>query len=481
MLDDIGRQNRWWRDPGAIELDYQLARARAARVQWRPPVAFRFDRDALYTLRGPRQVGKSTAVKYEIARLIASGWPATSILYLDAELAGLRGPADLVAALRTFLDRRPPQAAGAAQRLAVFVDEVTRVENWGGALRGLIDNGELVGVTLVATGSHTRDLRRGGERLPGRRGGGAELDLELLPLGFREYVALVEPALLPAPVPWPTPEELRRGAAARAPIRPRLAALLDGYLTSGGFLPALNDVAGHGMIRPETFALYRDAIVGEFTRAGLRESYLRELVDFLAGHLGQEFSDGAIAADTDIGSKTTARGYVDTMVDCYLAAVVHRTNRLDRLAPAFRAPRKLHPTDPLLWHLLRAWAAGDPDPWPAVVADLASPREVGHLVESVVAVHLRRAFGDRLFYWRPDERAEVDFVVGSGQERPALLEAKYVARVDRADAAALVKLGGGLLVTRGWSGDLADGRVHALPAAELLALTEAPALAPSRP
>src|SRR6266542_1707507 len=188
MPDDLGRQNRWWSDPSAIELDHQLARARGARVRWRPPAAFRFDQDALYTLRGPRQVGKSTAVKYEIERLLSSGWPAGSILYLDAELAGLREAADLVATLRAFLDRHRSPGDGATERLAIFVDEITRVENWGGALRGLIDNGELVGVTLVATGSHARDLRRGGERLPGRRGGGAELDLELLPLGFREYV-----------------------------------------------------------------------------------------------------------------------------------------------------------------------------------------------------------------------------------------------------------------------------------------------------
>jgi predicted AAA+ superfamily ATPase len=262
-------------------------------------------------------------------------------------------------------------------------------------------------VTLVATGSHTRDLREGGERLPGRRGGGGELDLELLRLSFREYVGLADPTLpLPSPLNWLSVDAVRAGQRERSPLRPRLAALFTRYLATGGFLIALNDEAEYGGVRAETFQLYREAIVGEFTRAGLRESYLREVVNWLASHLGQEFNARGIAADTDIGSKDTARNYVDHLVSAYVAAVFYRGFNLERPAPAFRAPRKLHAEDPLLWHLIRGWAASDPDPWPATLASLQQPSEVGHLVESAVAIHLRRAFGDRVFYWRPDERRD---------------------------------------------------------------------------
>ncbi len=480
MLDQFARQNRWWADRTEIERDRHFVRLRTAKRAWAADLPFRFERDAVYTLRGPRQVGKSTVLKRQIEGLLASGWPARKILYLDVELAGLERAKDLVAALRAYLDGEQPSTGPPPERLAIFLDEVTRIEHWAGALRGLIDNDELRGVTLVATGSHTRDLREGGERLPGRRGGGSELDLELLPLSFREYVALVDPALvLPLPVRALLADELRTGARDRIMIRPRLGALFERYLATGGFLTALNDEAEGGGVRPETFGLYRDAIVGEFTRAGLREAYLREVINWLAGHLGQEFDYRGVAADTDIGSKDTARNYLDQLVETYVGLVFYRTPDLHAPSPGFRGPKKIHPSDPLLWHLVRGWAANDPDPWPSALAALARSDDTGHLVESVVAVHLRRALGERVFYWRPDDRREIDFVIQPQGGVVALAEAKYQARVDDSDARTIVNAGGGVLLTRDREGDLGGGAAYAIPAAEALALLDAPSLAPS--
>jgi len=487
MIDQFARQNRWWGDPAAIDQDRHIRRLRESRRPWEGPLTFRFDRDAVYTLRGPRQVGKSTVLKRQIAALLAGGWPARRLLYLDVELAGLETARDLVATVREFLDVERTSAVGHQHRLAIFLDEVTRVRGWAGAVRGLVDNDELRGVTLVATGSHTTDLRQGGERLPGRRGGGSELDLELLPLSFRQYVELVDPALvLPPTVASFEPDALRGGRRDRDVLRPRLAALLERYLMTGGFLSALNDEAIHGGVLAETFEAYREAVAGEFTRAGLREAYLREVVDWLARHLGRELDYRGVAADTDIGSKDTARHYLDHLVETYTALLLHRASSLGAPTPGFRSPKKLLPLDPLFWHLILAWAANDPDPWPAVVDTLARPDDTGHLVESVVLVHLRRAFGDRVFFWRDRDR-ELDIVVAPpgapgrrASEQAMLGEVKYQRRVDEADARVLAALGGGTLVTRTLEGDLADVAVYALPAAEALALLDAPALASVR-
>lgn len=483
-LDQLARQNRWWTEPGAIGWDRHLQCAAESPFEWIPALPFTFDRDAVYTLRGPRQVGKSTVLKRQIRELLLTGWPARRILYLDVELAGLERGRDLVEALRNYLDSARSNASTGAgakspERLAIFLDEVSRVDQWAGALRGLIDNDELRGATVVATGSHTRDLREGGERLPGRRGGGSELDLELLPLSFREYVALVEPELaLPAPLTSLREEALRENSLARAASRPRLDELLRRYLLTGGFLTAINDAAVHEKVRAETFDAYRAAIVGEFTRAGLRESYLREVVNWVTSHLGQEFDARGLAADTDIGSKDTARSYVDNLVACYAALVSYRTPSLEAPSPAFRSPKKLHPIDPLLWHLLRAWAASDPDPWPAVERTFERPAEVGHLVESVVMVHLRRAYGDRVYYWRPDERRELDFVVAQ-EESVWKGEVKYQSRIDARDGQVLKRAGGGVLVTLDSERQI-DESVYALTAADLLSRLDAPALAAAR-
>lgn len=487
MLDQFARQNRWWLAPAEIDRDRHLRNLRSAPLRWEPPLPFRFERDAVYTLRGPRQVGKSTVLKRQIASLIADGWSSRKILYLDVELAGLESARDLIGAIRDYLDsERSPAASDHDSRLAILLDEVTRIPDWAGAVRGLVDNDELRGVTLIATGSHSTDLRQGGERLPGRRGGGAELDLELLPLSFRECVLLLDPTLpLPATVQTFTPSDLRASRRERTLIRPRVEPLLERYLLSGGFLSALNDVVVHHGILPETFQAHREAISGEFTRAGLREAYLRELIDWLASHLGQELDYRGVAADTDIGSKDTARLYLDHLVETYTAMLVHRTMSLTNPAPAFRSPRKAHPIDPIFWHLIRAWAVSDPDPWPSALETMTRPAEVGHLVESVLTVHFRRAFGDRVFFWRTTDGREIDSVIAApgrarDEEAIQLVEMKYQRQVDERDARILISQGGGTLVTRTLDTDFGDGRVNALPLPDALLLLDAPALAVAR-
>jgi uncharacterized protein len=479
MLDQFLRQNRWWADPSAIYSDRHLVRMREAALSWTPPLPFRTDRDCIYVLRGARQVGKSTVMKRQISELLAAGWAPRRILYLDAELAGLETGRDLVGALRTYLDSERSSTQEASTRCAVFLDEVTRVQNWSGALRGLVDNDELKGVTVVATGSHMRDLRQGGERLPGRRGEGSDLDWVLRPLSFREYVTLVDPEVgIPASLGLLTADGVRSGMLARGHLRPRLIALFEKYLATGGFLTAINDVARSGGVKAETYQTYRDAIVGEFTRAGMRESFLREVVNWLASHLGKEFDFRDIAADTDIGSKDTARNYMDNLEASYVTTIVYRASSLSRPAPAFRGPKRVHPVDPLFWHLVNAWASNDPDPWLASLAALENLVQVGHLVESTVASHLARAFGDRVFYWRPSSLQEVDFVVAPPNAPPMLLEVKYQQSIGVQDVGPLTRAGGGLLATRSFNGDVADGSVCAVPVAELLALMHTPSLAP---
>jgi len=131
------------------------------------------------------------------------------------------------------------------------------------------------------------------------------------------------------------------------------------------------------MVRAETYQMYREAIIGEFTRAKYREGYLREVINWIAGHLGQEFDSRGIAADTDIGSKDTARHYVEHLAETYVVDIAYRTNSLDHPAPAFRAPKKVHAIDPLVFHLIRSWAGGDPDPWVMASGMLQRPDEVG--------------------------------------------------------------------------------------------------------
>ena len=82
MLDRLRELNPWWSDAQAIQRDRHL-RALASSPFQRPILLLdqlQLDAPIVYTLRGPRQVGKTTTVKLLIRKLLDQGVAPTHIL-----------------------------------------------------------------------------------------------------------------------------------------------------------------------------------------------------------------------------------------------------------------------------------------------------------------------------------------------------------------------------------------------------------------
>lgn len=75
FIERLREQNPWWSSPGAIQGDRHLQALEAAAFLWRPRLLddVVLDRPRVYTIRGPRQVGKTTSVKLMIRRLLEGG------------------------------------------------------------------------------------------------------------------------------------------------------------------------------------------------------------------------------------------------------------------------------------------------------------------------------------------------------------------------------------------------------------------------
>ena len=183
------RDSPWWQGSAEIDRDPDLLRLAAAPVKVEVDIPFRLDVDAVYTLRGPRQVGKSTLLKRVVAILLKDrGVPPRAILYFDVEGAGIETVLRLRNALTGYITWARTTNPG--DRLYLLLDEVTGVRNWGNVVRALYREGYLDNATVIATGSNALDLARGGESAPGRRG---ERDIThpdwiLMPLSFRDYL-----------------------------------------------------------------------------------------------------------------------------------------------------------------------------------------------------------------------------------------------------------------------------------------------------
>jgi len=67
--------NPWWSDPARIDSDKDIKAVESSSIKWRQEkiVHFALEKDAIYTLRGPRQVGKTTLLKKMIKNLLKNG------------------------------------------------------------------------------------------------------------------------------------------------------------------------------------------------------------------------------------------------------------------------------------------------------------------------------------------------------------------------------------------------------------------------
>lgn len=189
----IPKHNPWWRDPSEISNDEKIKEFEAATIQWNPRIKYsiKFDKDKIYTLRGPRQVGKTTLIKLLIKDLLTEGKDPKSIFYYSCDLVA--NEKELFEVINEYLDWA---MTFRLDRKYIFLDEISSVKNWEKGLKYLVDAGILKNTSVILTGSHSIDIKHSIERLPGRRGEGDEpLDKILLPMKFAEFAETVNPTI----------------------------------------------------------------------------------------------------------------------------------------------------------------------------------------------------------------------------------------------------------------------------------------------
>ena len=331
-------------------------------------------------VRGPRQYGKSTWLEAELGRAVGEFGPG-SAWYLDGdEIADVE---TLIARVRELLGTFDPRRR--VRRL--FIDEITAVEGWQRGLKRLADAGELRDVLVVTTGSRAVDLRRGAERLPGRKGRLDRTSYRFTPVSFAEF---------------------ERVCGARLG-----ASTLPAYLLAGGS-PACAEVADRAAVPEHVHETVRDWIHGECAAAGRSRSSLLAVIAALHRFGGTPLGQAKLARETGLANNTVAAGYVELLSDLMCVAPCHAWDP-GRGVAVLRKPCKYHFTN------LLAAACWSPHR-PRTVQDLRGlPPEVqGTWLEWAVAQELfrRRCIAgeelpEQLLFWQSREH-EIDFLVEPG-------------------------------------------------------------------
>lgn len=438
--DDILAQNPWWTaTPAWQAADPHLRRLQAQPRRLPAPLVGQLDLDtpAVHTVRGPRQVGKSTALKLVVERALQGGRAPTSVIYLA--LDRLEGQA--IQALAGSVERAKALARSPTGAL-VLLDEVTVVPSWQSAVKSLWDMGTVDRDVVICTGSSAVDMAHGATLgLPGRRGAGR--DHLVLPQPFSAFARALH-AEVPAP-PGRTLAELCSPAGTQELeevllLRPLLDGALELYLRFGG-LPAAVAEAATGALEPSESVqrILWDSLLREAHREGAGEPALHALLERVLRSLGSKTNWSRMAEEMGLPLGTrrarmrrttdyrTVRDYIEFLAHAYFLLIVYFW-RPDADSNAISKDKKIYFGDPLTARVVQQRSPGLAIDTPA-------------LIENVVASALYRRYEPtdrqfqgfvaprRLHVWGTAAGGEIDFACGP-RDALEVCEVKFRRRID---------------------------------------------------
>lgn len=410
--------NPWWRDVAWAERDVQLRRLAAAPFLYDPQALADLVPGGLYLLRGPRRVGKSTELKRTIARLLAGGVSARSIVYVSVEGWAASDLEQLLVQASGLLAGEPGQGFW-------FVDEVTATQgSWPAVVKRLRDgNLQFSEDTVVLSGSSATQLEEATKALAGRRGRATGTDRVLLQMPFADVARALGtdvPTLGRLSVSELTLDRLDELARAVRPFSPGLVTAWERYLQVGGYPQAVEDVVRRGGVAESlTDALFEVVHGDALVRARLSPAQTVAGLRSLSRSLASTLSVASVANDMD-GAQGAVRARLEDLRRSFLAFPVHREQGL---APRPRSQAKWYFTDPLLATLAaRRGAGGLPD-----VTALSEQQLAVSLLRSLERESPSAALRhDQLLHYRSATGAEIDFVAAAFDG--VSVESKYVDR-----------------------------------------------------
>lgn len=385
-------QNPWWKNKSEIEKDIHVSRWLNSRVKWIPSLKDEIEWiDAVYTVRGPRQVGKTTLLKLWIRDLLSTT-SSERVFYWSCDL--VKDEEALYAVVSEYLGWARKLSD---DRLYVFLDEVSNVRDWQKAVKLLWDTGMLVNVTIVLTGSHSLDIRASSERLPGRRGDAkSDPDKVLLPLSFSDYVRMVDPVL------WDNCRKKNKGELFIRDLNHHLRT----YMLTGGFPKAIDEYLKEKKIGYGVYRMYLDVVLGDLEKWGRKIGTLKEIIKVVIDGLTTPLGWSTIKGKTSVDSHNTVLSYVDALSESYTLFYIYQLD--EKLLPLHRKNKKIYFMDPLLFHCLNSWSLSA-EGFDEALDYLSRPDNESRLVENIVAISLFEHYkGNEDFgFW--GDKKEIDF------------------------------------------------------------------------
>ena len=401
IIESLREQNPWWIYPEMIENDEKVQEALSKNKK----LIYSFSDASNTLIFGPRQVGKTTYFKLLIYDLIINKKEnPKKIAYFSCDI--LKDYQDILEMIRTIKLITP-------ENRYIFLDEISFVEEWQRAVKYMLDSGIIRNKVVYITGSSSINLRK--ESFPGR-----DIKIrEFMPLSFRDFCLLFGSQNLKTHLEnmrfeFKDLAEISEKVRKLLPFQDELDYLFLNFLECGGFPKAFYEHMENDGIKNSTYETYWKWIIYDIAKIGKSEKIVNGVLRGILKNYGCKFSLNSIAKETEIGSHTTVREYMEILEDLYIIRNFHHYD-IFRGTIVHRKMRKAYFVDPFLYHVVQRMIFGIHRPeYPAIV-------------EGIVAETLTRRFGKNRtgFYYG---KKEIDVCFGDFG-----IEVKWQEKVDARD------------------------------------------------
>lgn len=327
--------NPWWDEAFNMDQETKLKELEKVRFKYYNPFFFEFPetQDVVFTIRGPRRIGKTTLLKQLVAKLIKNKHLRQNILYFPCDR--VKDFNDLYFLIQNFVQERHTENN---KRLFLFIDEISSVFDWQRAMKALADDGFLGNTGVILTGSNVLDLKKSSERLPGRTGKWFKSDKLFLPLNFKEFYKLTHSD-------WDGKIHFQE--------IPLYKKAWGNYLLTGGFPNVINEFFEHGRINSETYETYIKWIEGDIEKEKRSLNSAYRLFAEIHKKLGSRMSYTEIARNAVLSSQKTVQEYLEIFKMMFVIFEAEFFS-LDEKRTDPKKNKKIYFTDPFIHNALIA-------------------------------------------------------------------------------------------------------------------------------
>ncbi len=385
MKELLLEQNSWWISKVLIEKDHDIVHWAEQKYKWTPSVInkIKINPFAFHAILGPRQVGKTTALKLLVRELLKNR-DEKSIFYFNCEY--LSDYKELKEVIEAYFEFREDNNITSS---VFLLDEITAPKEWYRAIKFLIDSGKFKNDVLVITGSTSLSIKKEIELFPGRRGYGQ--DFVMFPLSFREFLQVVNPKVFEKIKPFTDFNNLSKDAKNNVLFFEEIQKEFRKYLKTGGFPLSIVNMDDTVEAKRAYLSWIKNAVLKD----GKNDSLARQIIKSLLEKTPSPISWEIIAKTIEVKSPKTVSSYIEFLKNIYSLIILNHIDINDKQIK-FGKNKKIHFFDPLLFEAFEEWCL------------FSVKNKESILAESIAAMHLARMFGET-YYWR--NHTEIDIIV----------------------------------------------------------------------